>query len=185
MKAQTVHKRLRYASVNGRNTRCSGARSPPRLLLLPVGLVSIRLRVAATVRLRRLVGSGLLRVVPKRDPVCANVWALDALVTRAGLSEAHDGTPPVTALGFCIPESTLVRLVMRVAAAGAAADGEEPEEGRDDREGSGDPGDGERASADRDLDVVWVEKGVQRAGQCGEEDRGCEGGEEGEDCGNL
>lgn len=74
---------------------------------------------------------------------------------------------------------------MRVAAAGAAADGEEPEESCDDGEGCCDPGDCEGAGADVDFDVVRVEEGGEGAAQGGEEDRRCEGGEEGEDGGDL
>jgi hypothetical protein len=66
--------------------------------------------------------------------------------------------------------------VVRVAAAGAAADGEEPEEGRSDGEGSGDPGDCEGAGAEGDFNVVGFEESVEGAGEGGEEDCGGETG---------
>lgn len=64
--------------------------------------------------------------------------ALDTLVAGAGLAQAHDGAPAAAAfvaLGLRVPESTLalaVAAVVRVVAAGAAADGAQPEEGCDD-----------------------------------------------------
>lgn len=75
--------------------------------------------------------------------------------------------------------------MVRVVAAGTAADGEQPEEGCDDGEGGCDPGDREGAGAEVDLDVVRFEQGVECAGERGEEDRGGEGGKEGEECGDL
>lgn len=162
---------------------------PARLLLLPIRLIGILLLLAisATVRLRRLILSGLLRVVPERHPVAADVRALDALVGGASLAQAHDGASAgrVAALGLSLPQAAFVGFVVGVATAGAAADGEEPEERGDDGQRGCDPRDGERARADADFDVVGVEEGVQGAGQSGEEDCGGEGGEEGEEGGDL
>ena len=117
--------------------------------------------------------------------------ALDTLITRAGLAQAHDGAPAAAAfvaLGLGVPEAALalaVAAVVRVVAAGAAADGAQPEEGCDDGEGGCDPGYGEGAGAEGDFDVVGFEEGVQGAGEGGEEDCGGEGGEEGEEGGDL
>ena len=87
---------------------------------------------------------------------------------------------------LCVPETALaVAAVVRVVAAGAAANGEEPEEGRDDGEGGCDPGYCKRAGAEVYFDVVGVEEGVEGAGEGGEEDCGGEGGEEGEEGGDL
>lgn len=117
--------------------------------------------------------------------------ALNALVAGAGLAQAHDGAPSAAAfvaLGLRVPEAALalaVAAVVRVVAAGAAADGAQPEEGRDDGEGGCDPRYGEGAGAEGDFDVVGFEEGVQGAGEGGEEDCGGEGGEEGEEGGDL
>ena len=113
---------------------CVGERQrnhlPTRLLLLSVRLKAVGLLgVATAVRLRRLVGSGLGWVVVKRHPV-AVVRALDARVAGAGLAQAHYRAA-ITILGLGVPQTlvSLVRAVVRVAAARAAADGEQPEEG--------------------------------------------------------
>ena len=94
---------------------------PTRRLLLPIRLESIRLlRVPTAIRLRRLIRSRLLRVVPKRHPVTASVRALNTLVPRAGLAQAHDRAPAAAfvALGLCVPEAVLaVAAVVRVVAA--------------------------------------------------------------------
>jgi hypothetical protein len=115
--------------------------------------------------------------------------ALDTLISRTRLAQAHDGAPTaVTLLRLRAPEPALalaVAAVVRVVAAGTAADGAQPEEGRDDGQGGCDPGYGEGAGAEADFDVVGLEEGVQGAGQGGEEDCGGEGGEEGEEGGDL
>jgi hypothetical protein len=166
---------------------------PPRRLLLPVRLKSIVLlrSISTAIRLRRLVSGRLLRVIPQRHPVTSSMRALNTLITRTGLAQAHDGAPAAAAfvaLGLGVPESALalaVAAVVRVVAAGAAADGAQPEEGCDDGEGGCDPGYGEGAGAEGDFDVVGFEEGVQGAGEGGEEDCGGEGGEEGEEGGDL
>lgn len=133
---------------------------PPRLLLLPVRLISSMLAIGATVRLRRLILRRLLGVIPKRDSITAtHIRALNTLVSSAGFAQAHDGAPAaiaIAALGLGVPQAVFVRFVVRVAAAGAAADAEEPEERGDDGERGGDPGDGEGARADFYADVVGV-----------------------------
>lgn len=173
-----------------RNSRVSPL--PPRRLLLPVRLKPIALllrRIPATIRRGRLVSSGLLRVVPERYSVTSRMRALDTLVSRPGLAQAHDRAPAsLSALGLGVPEAALalaVTAVVRVVAAGAAADGAQPEEGRDDGEGGRDPGYCQGAGAEVYLDVVGFEEGVQGAGEGGEEDCGGEGGEEGEEGGDL
>ena len=166
---------------------------PPRRLLLPIRLKSIVLlrSISPAVRLRRLVSGRLLRVVPQRHPVTSSMRALDTLVAGSGLAQAHNGAPAAAAfvaLGLRVPEAALalaVAAVVRVVAAGAAADGAQPEEGCDDGEGGCDPGYGEGAGAEGDFDVVGFEEGVQGAGEGGEEDCGGEGGEEGEEGGDL
>jgi hypothetical protein len=164
---------------------------PPRRLLLPIrlkGIVLLR-SVTTTIRLRRLISGRLLRVVPERHSVAASMRALNTLVAGSGLAQAHDGTPAAAAaLGLGVPESALalaVAAMVRVVAAGAAADGAQPEEGCDDGEGGCDPGDGEGAGAKAYFDVVGFEEGVQGAGEGGEEDCGGEGREEGEEGGDL
>ena len=115
--------------------------------------------------------------------------ALHALISRPGLAQAHDGAPAAaTLLRLRAPQPALafaVAAVVRVVAAGTAADGAEPEEGRDDGEGGCDPGYCQGAGAEADFDVVGFEEGVQGAGEGGEEDCGGEGGEEGEEGGDL
>lgn len=181
----SIAKRPRYAcKTKGKASPLMEELALPTSRLLPVRLVRVRGRVATTVRLRRLVCGRLLRVVPKGHPVATDVRALYALVASAGLAQAHDRAPAtlvVGALWSCVPQTAFVRLVVRVAAAGAAADGEEPEEGRDDGESGCDPGDCEGAGADVYLDVVRIEESVEGTGEGGEENCGCEGGEEGED----
>jgi hypothetical protein len=91
--------------------------------------------------------------------------ALNTLVAGSGLAQAHDGAPAAAfvALGLRAPESALalaVAAVVGVIAAGAAADGAQPEEGCDDGEGGCDPGYGEGAGAEVYLDVVGFEEGV-------------------------
>jgi hypothetical protein len=111
--------------------------------------------------------------------------ALNTLVARARFAQTHDRAPPAAAfLRLRAPKSALalaVAAVVRVVAAGTAADGAQPEEGRDDGEGGCDPGDCEGAGAEVYFDVVGFEEGVQGAGEGGEEDCGGEGGEEGEE----
>ena len=143
--------------------------SPTSLLRLPVRLKPSMLPllpIRAAIRLRRLIRSRLLRVATEGHAIAASVRALDALVRGVALAEAHDGPPaPSRSLWLGIPQAVLaVGLVVRVAAAGAAADGEEPEERGDDGEGGGDPGYGEGAGAERDGDVVGFEEGVEGAG---------------------
>ena len=117
--------------------------------------------------------------------------ALNTLVAGSGLAQAHNGAPAAAAfvaLGLGVPEAALalaVAAVVRVVAAGAAADGAQPEEGCDDGEGGCDPRYGEGAGAEGDFDVVGFEEGMQGAGEGGEEDCGGEGGEEGEKGGDL
>lgn len=94
------------------------------------------------------------------------MWALDTLIASASLAQTHDRAPAsvFATLGLGAPKAAFaVVLVMRVAAAGAAADGEEPEESCDDGEGCCDPGDCEGAGADVDFDVVRVKEGVEGA----------------------
>lgn len=160
---------------------------PASLLLLPIRLISSILAIRAAIRLRGLILRRLLRVIPQRHPVAPNIRALNTLVSGAGFAQAHDGASAgvLAALGLGVPQAAFVVFVVRVAAAGAAADGEEPEERGDDGEGGGDPGDGEGTRADFHFDVVGVEEGVEGAGEGGEEDCGCEGGEEGEEGGDL
>jgi hypothetical protein len=111
--------------------------------------------------------------------------ALNTLVARARFAQTHDRAPPAAAfLRLRAPKSALalaVAAVVRVVAAGTAADRAQPEEGRDDGEGGCDPGDCEGAGAEVYFDVVGFEEGVQGAGEGGEEDCGGEGGEEGEE----
>lgn len=163
-------------------------RLPPSLLLLPIRLKTgmlLLLPIRTTIRLRRLISGRLLRVTPQRHAIAARIRALDALIRRVALAQAHHGAS-AAALWLGVPQAVLaVGLVVRVAAAGAAADGEEPEERSDDGEGGGDPGDGEGAGAQVDFHVVGLEQGVEGAGEGGVEDCGGEGGEEGEEGGDL
>jgi len=193
---QAQPQRQRYASENQKGKEKDIPRKasalPASRLLLPVRLKPITLlllRIPATIRCRRLVGSGLLRVIPQRNSVTASVRAFNTLVTRAGLAQAHDGTSAsFVAFRLGVPESTLalaVAAVVRVVTAGTAADGAEPEEGRDDGEGGCNPGHCQGARAEADLDVVRFEQGVQGAGEGGEEDCGSQGCEEGEEGGDL
>lgn len=64
--------------------------------------------------------------------------------------------------------------MVRVAAAGAATDGEEPEDCCDERDGGREPGNPKRAGADGDSDVVGIEEGMESASQRGEKDSGSE-----------
>lgn len=180
-----VPKRPRYAfRTKGKASSNVDELALPTGRLLPVRLIRVRGRLSTAVRLRRLVCGRLLRVISERHPVTTDIRALNSLVAGACLAQAHDRAPAtlvVCALGPCVPKTAFVRLVVRVAATGAAADGEEPEEGRDDGEGGCDPGDCEGPGADVYFDVVRVEEGVEGAGEGGEEDCGCEGSEEGED----
>lgn len=57
------------------------------------------------------------------------------------------------------------------AAAGTAADGREPDDGRREGEGHGEPGGGQHARAEGAVDVVGLEVGVEGAGEGGVEDR--------------
>jgi hypothetical protein len=184
--AQT--QRQRYASCSkGKRHEPLANPLPTSRLLLPIRLKSVVLllrRIPTSIRSRRLVSRRLLRVVPERHSVTTRMRALNALISRPGLAQAHDRAPAsFVALGLGVPEAALtlaVAAVVRVVAAGTAADGAQPEEGRDDGEGGCDPGYGEGAGAEADFDVVGLEEGVQGAGQGGEEDCGGEGGEEGE-----
>lgn len=74
---------------------------------------------------------------------------------------------------------------MRVAATGATADGEEPEQGRANGESGRDPGDSEGAGADVDLDVVRVKEGFKSTRESGVNNGSCQTGEEGENGGDL
>lgn len=96
-----------------------------------------------------------------------------------GLSVAND-VP-----WLCIPETTFVRSMVRIAAAGAATNGEEPEDCSDDRDGGREPGNPKRAGADGDSDVVGVEEGMESASQSGENDSGSEGSEQGKEARDL
>jgi hypothetical protein len=164
---------------------------PTSLLLLPIRLKSITLllrRIPTAIRRRRLVSRRLLRVIPQRHSVTTRMRALNTLVARARFAQTHDRAPAAAFLRLRVPKSALalaVAAVVRVVAAGAAADGAQPEEGRDDGEGGCDPGDCESTGAEVYFDVVGFEEGVQGAGEGGEEDCGCEGGEEGEEGGDL
>jgi len=62
--------------------------------------------------------------------------------------------------------------MMRVAAAGAAAHTEQPEERGGAGEENGEPGEGEGVSAEADLDAVLVQEGFEGADEDGEEDGG-------------
>lgn len=155
------------------------------LLLLPVRLKAIRmLRVSTAIRHRRLICGGLLRVLSEWYSVATMSRAADTSVAGAALTQAHAGVSVVVvALWLCVPQTALVRLVVGIAAlAGAAAHGEEPEQGSDDGEGGRDPSDGQGAGADVDFDLVRVEEAFQGAAESGEEDcRGetCGEGEQG------
>lgn len=52
---------------------------------------------------------------------------------------------------------------MRIAAAGTATDGEEPEDCCDERDGGREPGNSKCAGADGYSDVVGVQEGVESA----------------------
>jgi hypothetical protein len=166
-------RRQRYASCSkGKRHEPLANPLPTSRLLLPIRLKSVVLllrRIPTSIRSRRLVSRRLLRVIPQRHSVAASMRALDTLISRTRLAQAHDGAPTaVTLLRLRAPEPALalaVAAVVRVVAAGTAADGAQPEEGRDDGQGGCDPGYGEGAGAEADFDVVGLEEGVQGAGE--------------------
>lgn len=66
--------------------------------------------------------------------------------------------------------------------AGAAADGDEPEEARSQAKGDGEPDDGEHLLAHPSVDVVGFEDGVEEAGEGGVDCCGGGCGGDDEDC---
>ena len=96
----------------------------------------------------------------------AQEWACNSCVS-SGLLDTHTTASAVVTialtLGFGIPESPLVAAMMRVAASGAAADAEKPEECGSPREDDAEPCDVERVCAENDVDVIVVEYTFQGA----------------------
>jgi len=88
-------------------------------------------------------------------------------------------------LGLRGPQPALVALVVRVAASGAAAHAEEPEQGGGPGEDDGEPDGDHGVFAEGEVDVVGVEEAAQGAEEDGEEDCACQDGGEGEEGGDL
>ncbi len=82
--------------------------------------------------------------------------------------------PPVSAFVVVVPLDL-------VAAARAAARGDEPEEAATEGEGDGKPDGDVDGVPEGALDVVFLEGGVEGAREGGVEDRGCEGEGDGEE----
>lgn len=133
------------------------------LLLLPVRLEAIRvLRVSTAIGHGRLISRRLLRVLSEWYSVGAVSRATDTGVAGAALAQAHARVSVVAvALGLCIPQTTFVRTVVRVAFTRAAAHAEQPEKSCGDGEGGRDPCDGQGTGADVDFDLVRVEDAFQ------------------------
>ena len=117
------------------------------------------------------------RILLQRDLIAPHPRTRDPLIPTARLLDLQIPAPsrkPVSLpLGLCRPQSALVALMVRVAASGAAAHAEEPEQGGGPGEDDGEPDGDHGVFAEGEVDVVGVKEAAQGAEQDGEEDCTC------------
>ena len=117
------------------------------------------------------------RILLQRDLIAPHSGTRDPLIPTARLLHLKIPAPSRKSislpLGLCRPQSALVALMVRVAASGAAAHAEEPEERRGPGEDDGEPDGDHGVFAEGEVDVVGVEEAAEGAEEDGEEDCAC------------
>lgn len=160
------------------NLNASAMQSHRNFFRLPYLVMSIRL-VSHALVIAVWGQRHLVTMIVSTD----NIRARHRLVIAAGLLHLQSSSSCVVsislALGLGVPQSPFVTLVVRVAASGTTADGEEPEQSCPPREGYGQPTRHQRVVAQVQFDVVVFEDFVERTDEDGEQNGG------GQDCGDC